>query len=215
MNREEFAAVIDHTVLGMETTRTDVERTLDEALGSGMNACIPSCYVAEASAYAPNVRLVSVCGFPHGQVSTEAKEFEAERAWKDGADEIDVVCNVGRLRAGEVDAVREEIERVVASVPIPVKLIVEAPLLAESELRTVCELAADSGVAYVKTATGFSVGGATVEDVRVMSEYAPVKASGGIGSFEAAVEMLDAGADRIGASAGVAIVEGFDPSAFD
>jgi len=99
-------------------------------------------------------------------------------------------------------------------VPVPVKVIVEAPLLSESELRTACELALDADADYVKTATGFSGGGATVDDVRVMSEYLPVKASGGVGDFEAAVAMLEAGAERIGASSGVAIVEGFDPGAF-
>ena len=106
----------------------------------------------------------------------------------------------------------EELERVVAAVPVPVKIIVEAPLLAEDELRTACELAADADADadYVKTATGFAEGGAEVADVEVMSDYLPVKASGGIGSFEAAVEMLAAGADRIGASSGAAIVEGYD-----
>ena len=100
----------------------------------------------------------------------------------------------------------KELERVVAAVPVPVKIIVEAPLLAEDELRTACELAAAADADYVKTATGF----AEVADVEVMSDYLPVKASGGIGSFEAAVEMLAAGADRIGASSGAAIVEGYD-----
>ena len=142
------------------------------------------------------------------------KEAEAERAWRDGADEIDVVVNVGRLRAGDHEAVREELECVVAAVPVPVKIIVEAPLLSEPELRTACELAADADADYVKTTTGFSEGGATVDDVEVMSEHLPVKASGGIGSFEAAVEMLAAGADRIGASSGAAIVEGYDAGAF-
>ena len=98
--------------------------------------------------------------------------------------------------------------------PVPVKIIVEAPLLSEPELRTACELAVDADADYVKTATGFSEGGATAADVEVMAEYLPVKASGGTGSFGAAVEMLEAGADRIGASSGVAIVEGFDPGAF-
>jgi len=214
MDRAEFAARIDHTVLGPETTWRDVEAVLDAAADHGMNACIPPGYVAEADERAPDVTLVSVCGFPHGQEPPRTKEFEAERAWKDGADEIDVVVNVGRLHAGDTDRVTEELERVVATVPVPVKVIVEAPLLAEDELRTACELAADAGAEFVKTATGFSVGGATVDDVRVMSEYLPVKASGGVGDFEAAVAMLEAGAERIGASSGVAIVEGFDPGAF-
>ena len=214
MNRTEFASHIDHTVLGTETQWGDVQEALDEALAYGMNACIPPCYVAEAAAYAPSVTLVTVCGFPHGQESPASKEFEAESAWRDGAAELDVVVNVARLQAGETAAVREELERVVAAVPLPVKAIVEAPLLAEDELRTACELAEAAGVAYVKTATGFSVGGATVEDVRVMAEYLPVKASGGVRDFETAVAMLNAGAERIGASAGAELVDGFDAEAF-
>ena len=138
------------------------------------------------------------------------KAHGAERAARDGAEEIDVVCNIGRLRAGDADAVRADIQRVVAAVPVPVKVIVEAPLLSESELRTACDLASEADADFVKTATGFAGGGATVGDVEVMAEYLPVKASGGIGSFAEAVEMLEAGADRIGASSGVEIVEGFD-----
>ena len=210
MDRAEFAARIDHTVLGPETTPDDVEAVLGAAAEHGMNACIPPCYVAEAVEAAPDVPVVTVCGFPHGQAAPGTKEDEAERAWSNGADEIDVVLNVGRLRSGETEAVREELERVVAAVPVPVKVIVEAPLLSTAELRIACELAVDADADYVKTATGFSEGGATVEDVEVMSDYLPVKASGGIESFEAAVEMLEAGADRIGASSGVEIVEGYD-----
>ncbi|MFQ3318063.1 MAG: deoxyribose-phosphate aldolase [Natronomonas sp.] len=216
MERAEFAERIDHTVLGPETTWADVEAVLDAAETHGMNACIPPCYVAEAADYAPDVRLVTVAAFPHGQAAPRAKEFEAERAWKDDADELDVVVNPGRLHAGDTDAVAEELERVVAAVPMPVKVIVEAPLLSALELRTVCEIAEEAGAAFVKTATGFAEGGgANVADVRIMSEYLPVKASGGIGTFEEAVAMLDAGAERIGASAGVGIVEAFDPSVFE
>jgi deoxyribose-phosphate aldolase len=213
MDREAFAARIDHTVLGPETTWADVTAELDAAATHGMNACIPPCYVAASVEYAPAVTVVTVCDFPHGQAAPGTKADEAERAWMDEADEIDVVINVGLLRAGENDAVREELERVVAAVPVPVKVIVEAPLLSEPELRTACELASEADADFVKTATGFSDGGATVGDVEVMAEYLPVKASGGIGSFEAAVEMLEAGADRIGASAGVEIVEGYDAGA--
>ena len=117
MDRAEFAARIDHTVLGPETTPDDVEAVLGAAAEHGTNACIPPCYVAEAVEAAPEVTVVTVCGFPHGQAAPGTKEDEAERAWRDGADEIDVVLNVGRLRAGENDAVREELERVVAARP--------------------------------------------------------------------------------------------------
>lgn len=209
MDRAEFAARIDHTVLGPQTTLADVKRVCDGALEYGTNVCIPPCYVAEATDYAPDVTRVTVVGFPHGQHATGAKEAEAELAWQDGAEELDLVANLGRLKAGEDDHVREEIASVVAAVPLPVKVIVEAPLLTGDELDRVCRLAAAADAAMLKTATGFSVGGATVEDVETMAEYLPVKASGGIESYEEARAMLDAGAERIGASSGVEIVRGF------
>jgi deoxyribose-phosphate aldolase len=209
MDRAAFAARIDHTVLGPETTLTDVKRVLDEALEHGMNACIPPCYVAEAAAYAPDVTLATVVGFPHGHHATAVKEAEAEQAWDDGADELDVVINVGRLRAGEDDAVRAELEAVVAAVPLPVKVIIETALLADEEKHRACEAARDAGADMVKTSTGFADGGATVPDVELMSEYLPVKASGGVGTYEEARGMLEAGAERIGASSGVELVEGF------
>ncbi|MFD1686644.1 deoxyribose-phosphate aldolase [Halobellus litoreus] len=208
MNRTEFAARIDHTVLGPTTTIDAVETVLDEAETYGMNACIPPCYVAEAVAYAPDVTLATVVGFPHGQHSTAAKHGEAVDAWQSGADEVDMVLNVGRLQAGDDDAVAADIAEVVAAVPIPVKVIIETALLSDAEKHRACEAAAEAGADFVKTSTGFADGGATVADVELMAEYLPVKASGGIGSYEEATAMLDAGAERIGASSGVEIVEG-------
>jgi len=211
MDAAALAARIDHTVLGPTTTPEDVRTVLDEASSHGMNACVPPCYVARAAEDAPEVSLVTVVGFPHGQHDPEIKRREAERAREAGADELDVVLNVGRLLDGDRDAVREEIEGVVAAVPLPVKVIVEAPLLRAPALRDACAVAREAGADMVKTATGVG-GGATVRDVTVMAEYLPVKASGGIGDYETAAAMLDAGADRIGASAGVAILEEFRES---
>jgi len=212
MEYADFPERIDHTVLGPETTPGDVRRLLDEAVEYGTNACVPPCYVPEAAAHAPDVRLVTVAGFPHGQEPTAIKVETAIEAVRAGADEVDVVANVGRLRAGEDDAVREELAEVVAAVSVPVKVIVEAPLLDDAELRRVAELAVDADADYLKTATGFAdpddpdvPGGATVDDVELLAEYLPVKASGGVGSYERARELLDAGAERIGASAGAAI----------
>jgi len=204
----EFAATIDHTVLGPETTPADVERVLDEATDHGMNACIPPCYVAEAADYGPDVTVATVVGFPHGQHTPAAKRAEAEDAWRAGADELDLVINVGRLKAGDADAVREEVAEVVATVPLPVKVIIETALLTDDEKRRACAAARDADAAMVKTSTGFADGGATVADVELMSEYLPVKASGGVGSYGEAIAMLEAGAVRIGASSGVAIVAG-------
>lgn len=209
MDSEEFAAHIDHTVLGPETTPADVETLLDEAAEYGMNACIPPCYVAEADEYAPDVTLATVVGFPHGQHATAAKRDEAVHAWKDGADELDMVINVGRLKAGDPETVEEDVAEVVASVPVPVKVIIETALLTEEEKHAACRAARDADADYVKTSTGFANGGATVADVELMGEYLPVKASGGVGSYEEAKAMLDAGATRIGASSGVAIMKDF------
>ncbi|QIB75112.1 deoxyribose-phosphate aldolase [Halogeometricum borinquense] len=208
MDRTEFAARIDHTVLGPETTFADVQAVLDEADEYGMNACIPPCYVAEASEYAPDVTLATVVGFPHGQHSTAAKREEAVDAWENGADELDMVINIGRLKAGADDAVETDIAEVVAAVPIPVKVIIETALLTDDEKHRACEAAAEADADFVKTSTGFADGGATVEDVELMAEYLPVKASGGVGSYEEALAMFDAGAERIGASSGVEIVSG-------
>lgn len=209
MDAAELAARIDHTALGPETTPGDVRRVLDEAAEHGMNACVPPCYVAEAAEYAPDVLLVTVVGFPHGQTDPEIKRREAERAWEAGADELDVVINVGRLLDGDLAAVREEIEGVVAAVPLPVKVIVETALLTDEQKRDACRVAREAGADMVKTSTGFADGGATVADVELMAEFLPVKASGGIGDFETARAMLEAGADRIGASSGVEILADF------
>lgn len=208
MNREELAPHIDHTVLGPETTWGDTVEVLDEAAEHGMNACLPPCYVAQAADYAPEVTLATVIGFPHGQNAPAAKRAEAANADEDGADELDVVINVGRLKDGEVDAVREELSGVVAATTLPVKVIIETALLTDDEKHRACEAAAEAGAAMVKTSTGFADGGATVADVELMSEYLPVKASGGVGSYDEAMAMLEAGAERIGASSGVAILSG-------
>ncbi|MBZ6494458.1 deoxyribose-phosphate aldolase [Natrinema longum] len=222
MDRSELAPRIDHTVLGPETTPADVRSALEEATNYGMNACIPPYAVELATEYAPDVTLATVIGFPHGQHAPGVKRREGVTAWQAGADELDVVINVGRLKAGDTAAVREELAELVAAVPIPVKVIVETALLTDAEKRRACEAAQAADAAMVKTSTGFASvpseaqrangeaasAGATVADVALMAEYLPVKASGGIGSYDDAMAMLEAGADRIGASSGVAILEG-------
>lgn len=208
-DREAFAAAVDHTVLGPTTTREDCVAAVDAAAAHGTNVCIPPWFVASAAERAPDTTVVTVVDFPHGQGDTPARCDAAERAESAGADEVDVVANVGRLRGGEHAAVETDLEAVVASVAVPVKVIVEAPLLTESELHAACRAARDAGADFVKTATGFADGGATAADVSLMADYLPVKASGGVGSYEAAVAMFEAGATRIGASAGVDIVEAY------
>ncbi|MFB6137720.1 MAG: deoxyribose-phosphate aldolase [Halobacteriaceae archaeon] len=226
MDREALAARIDNTALGPTTTPADVERVVDEAVTYGTNVCVPPCYVPEAReraaaaveadtaaepaiAAAEDLTIVTVVGFPHGQHATAAKVSEAEIAAADGADELDVVANVGRLRAGDAETVGEELAAVVDATPCPVKVIVEAGLCSDDQLRTVAELAVDVGASHLKTSTGFAGGRARVRDVALLSEYLPVKASGGIADFGTAASMLAAGAERIGASRGVAILEDF------
>jgi deoxyribose-phosphate aldolase len=206
MDRIDFAARIDHTILGPETTLADVERVVHDAERYGMNACIPPCYADEIDT---GVTVVSVIGFPHGQHAPAAKRAEAEQAWRDGSDELDMVVNVGRLHARDDEVVQSDIEAVVEAVPIPVKVIIETSLLRTEEKHRACELAASAGADFVKTSTGFTEGGSTVEDVDLMSDYLPVKASGGISTYEKAMAMLEAGAERIGASSGVQLVEGY------
>ncbi|MDL5362711.1 deoxyribose-phosphate aldolase [Halalkalicoccus sp. NIPERK01] len=209
MDRAEFAAAIDHTVLGPETTRAEALGVVREASEYGMNACIPPCYVEEASEY--DVTLATVIGFPHGQNRPETKRKEGVEAWKAGADELDVVCNRGRLLGDEPERFHAEIAEIVAAVPVPVKVIIETAELPAERIRQAAELAVEADAAMLKTSTGFGEGGATVEDVELLAEYLPVKASGGIGDYATARAMLDAGAERIGASSGVALVEGFEP----
>ncbi|WP_280535637.1 deoxyribose-phosphate aldolase [Halopenitus sp. POP-27] len=216
MNRRELAPLIDHTVLGPTTTWDDVRIVLEAAVEHGMNACVPPCYLEEATAFldaesdgaSAETLLVTVIDFPHGQGSTAARREAAVAAWNDGADELDVVISIGRLKAGADDAVAADLAEVVAAVPIPVKVIVETALLTDAQTRRACEAAVAADADMVKTSTGFADGGATTDDVELMSEHLPVKASGGIGSYEAAMAMIEAGAERIGASSGVTILQG-------
>ena len=212
MKRADLAAKIDHTVLGPTTTPDDVARVVSEATAAGMNVCLPPCYVdSVASDAGDELTVATVIGFPHGQADPEIKREAGSVAWKAGADELDVVLNVGRLKAGEDDAVADELGAVVASVPIPVKVIIEAGLLTDDEKHRACEAAVDADADMVKTSTGFAdsePSGATVADVELMAEYLPVKASGGIADYETAMAMIAAGAARIGASSGPAILDG-------
>jgi len=209
MNRNDLAARIDHTVLGPTTTPTDVDRLVSEAVDHGMNVCIPPCYVETTAEKAPStLRIATVIGFPHGQDTPEVKRKAAVDAWQAGADELDVVCNVGRLLAGETDAVTDELAEIVATVPIPVKVIIETALLDDEQKHVACQAAVGADAAMVKTSTGFADGGATIADIELMSAYLPVKASGGIGDYETAIEMIEAGAERIGASSGLDILSG-------
>ena len=209
-----LAKYIDHTVLKPEATKDDVLRLCREAKEYGFcSVCVNSMYTALAAKEleGSGVKTCVVVGFPLGAMSTQAKAFETKEAAKDGADEIDMVIAVGALKEGNLDYVKADIRAVVESAgEAKVKVIIEACLLTDEEKVIACHLARSAGADFVKTSTGFSSGGATVEDValmrRTVGEDMGVKAAGGIHTRKEALAMIDAGANRIGASAGIRIV---------
>ncbi len=206
---------LDHTLLRPDATSPDVLRHCEEARRYGFVVVfIHPCFLEEAAASlaGSSVRLGVPIGFPFGAQRTTTKVQEAMEACARGARELDMVINIGRLKSGAHDAVRADIAEVVSATPqAGHKVILESCYLSEEEKRIACYLAVEAGVDYVKTSTGFGPGGATVADVRLMAAAvagrAKVKAAGGIRSLEVARALLRAGADRIGTSAGVAIVE--------
>ncbi len=208
-------ALIDHTVLRPEATRADVLRLCEEARQHRFTVIfIPPCYTAEAvEAVAGSVVRVGIpVGFPLGGHATRIKVAEAVEGVRQGAVVLDMVINVSRLKSGDVDAVRQDIAEVVRATPdAEHKVILETCYLTDQEKMTACKLVVEAGADYVKTSTGFGAGGATVADVRLLKASvggrAKVKASGGIRDWKMTREMLEAGADRIGTSASLKIVE--------
>ncbi len=212
----DVARMIDHTVLKPDATAAQVEQLCREAADHEFAAvCVNAGHVAQAVKllrHSP-VRVATVIGFPLGATLTTAKRCEAEEALRLFADELDMVLNVGALKAGQRDLVRNDIRAVVEvahGAGALVKVILETALLNNDEKRLACELALDAGADFVKTCTGFGGGGATVEDIALMrgvvGERAGVKASGGIRTAAAVAALVAAGADRLGTSSSVAIV---------
>ncbi len=216
LTNADLAQYIDHTLLKPEATREDVLRVAEEARTHGFaTVCVNSWHVATVAKVLEGSRTlpIAVVGFPLGAALSSAKAFEAREAIAAGAREIDMVLNVGALKSRDYALVHQDIAAVVeASRPHPVKVILETSLLTQEEKLLACALAKAGGAAFVKTSTGFGSAGATAEDValmrRVVGEEVGVKASGGIRSSEDALKMLQAGANRLGASASVAIVSG-------
>ncbi|WP_010479497.1 deoxyribose-phosphate aldolase [Thermococcus zilligii] len=216
----DIAKYIDHTNLKPYATSEDIKRLCDEAIQYGFYAvCVNPYRVKLAREYLKekkaDVKVASVIGFPLGATPTEVKVFEAKKALEDGADELDMVINIGALKDRDYDYVRRDIEEVVKVAHekgARVKVIIETCYLTEEEKVRACELAKEAGADFVKTSTGFGTGGATVDDVklmrRVVGESMGVKASGGIRTYEQALAMIRAGANRIGTSSGVEIVGG-------
>lgn len=211
-----IARTIDHTLLRPDATRADILKLCAEAREFGFySVCVNSSWVAVAveELKGSGVLVAAVTGFPLGAVESQAKAFETRRAVECGAGEIDTVLAVGRLKSGEHGEVLRDLRGVVeAAGSAKVKVIFETCLLTDEEKRVACQLSCEAGAAFVKTSTGFSTGGATIEDVRLMAAAVQgkclVKASGGIRHAESALAMLQAGASRLGTSHGIAIIQG-------
>ncbi|TAA09063.1 deoxyribose-phosphate aldolase [Streptococcus parasuis] len=207
---------IDHTILKPETTQEQVEKILSEAKEYDFaSVCVNPTWVSLAaeSLKDTDVKVCTVIGFPLGANTSAVKAFETKDAIANGADEIDMVINIGALKAGNDALVLDDIKAVVdASGDKLVKVIIETCLLTDDEKVRACQLSKEAGADYVKTSTGFSSGGATVADVALMRKTVGpdmgVKASGGARSYEDAIAFIEAGASRIGASSGVAIMNG-------
>ena len=215
-NPQTLAGMIDHTILKPEATRAEVARLCDEAIAHGFaSVCVNAVhagFVAERLK-ASTVKTCVVVGFPLGASGAAAKADEASRAIAVGADEIDMVIDIGALREGDLDRFRADIAAVrQATAGKLLKVIIETCLLDNGQKETACRTAKELGADFVKTSTGFSSGGATVEDIalmrRVVGPQMGVKASGGVRTAENAWAMVEAGATRIGASASIAIVGG-------
>jgi len=211
----EVARYIDHTLLRPEAVAAAYDQLCDEALKYGFySVCVNSTRVAYVARklQGTEVKVCSVVGFPHGNMTSRTKAFETREAVADGAEEIDMVINVGWLKAGDLKAFEEDIRAVRrATRPNTVlKVIIETSLLTQGEKVLACEISQKSGADFVKTSTGFSSGGATVEDITLMREVVGpvmgVKASGGIKTYKAALAMIAAGATRIGCGSSVAVV---------
>lgn len=211
----DYAKMIDHTLLKPEATKEQVKNLCEEAVQYGFHSvCVNSSFVYYCTELLKDsdVKVCTVIGFPLGAMSTAGKAAEARAAVADGAGELDMVIHVGMIKSGDWNYVKQDIASVVeaAGDKASVKVILETCLLTDEEKRKACMICKEAGASFVKTSTGFSNGGATVKDVALMREAVGsdmgVKASGGIRSFQDARAMVEAGADRIGASSGIAII---------
>ncbi|WP_342488451.1 deoxyribose-phosphate aldolase [Cytobacillus sp. FSL W7-1323] len=212
-----IAKMIDHTLLKADATVEQINTLCNEAKENGFaSVCVNPTWVSQAAKLlqGSDVAVCTVIGFPLGASDKEVKSFETTQAIKQGATEVDMVINIGALKSGKLEIVEEDIRAVVeaADGKALTKVIIETSLLTDAEKVIACQLAVKAGADYVKTSTGFSTGGATVADVKLMRETVGpdigVKASGGVRSAEDAQAVIDAGATRIGASSGIAIVNG-------
>lgn len=217
MKKEELAKFIDHTILKPEARKEQVESICKEAAQYGFaSVCINPSYVSLASDMlkGSSVKVCTVIGFPLGATTSAVKSFETVDAINNGAHEVDMVINIGKLKDKDYDYVKSDIKAVVdaAKGKALTKVIIETCLLTDEEKVMACKLAKEAGADFVKTSTGFSTGGATPEDIKLMRDTVGsemgVKASGGVRNYKDAIAVVEAGASRIGASASIAICEG-------
>ncbi len=221
MDVKNILAKCDHTLLLQTATWEDIKRICDEGVKyATASVCIPPCYVKQAKEYVGNtLQICTVIGFPNGYNSTEVKVFETLQAIKDGADEIDMVINIGWLKAKCDEQVRDEIKKIKSACGEKIlKVIIETCLLTEDEKLRICRLVTQAGADYIKTSTGFSSAGATLKDVKLMRENVgedvKVKAAGGISGLEDAQNFLEQGADRLGTSRVVKAVQGIETQGY-
>ena len=207
MNKQEILSKVDHTLLKQTATWEQIKVICDEgAENQTASVCIPPCFVKQAKEYVQGkVAICTVIGFPNGNMTTAAKVFETEDAVKNGADEIDMVINIGDVKAGNYENILEEIRAVKKACNGKLlKVIIETCLLTDEEKIEMCRVVTDAEADYIKTSTGFSTGGATFDDVKLMREHVgkqiKVKAAGGISSVEDAERFIALGADRLGTS---------------
>ncbi len=218
LTREQLAQMIDHTNLKAHAKPKKIIELCEEAIQYGFKAvCLNSHYVrlARQTLEGSEVLICSVVGFPLGMMHTDAKAFEAKRAVEEGADEIDMVMNVGMFKASDFEFVEKDVRAVVeASKPADVKVILETGYLTDDEIIKACEICVSAGAAFVKTSTGFGAMGSFADHIRLMRKTVGpnigVKAAGGISNIRDALIMANAGADRLGCSAGIAILEGLN-----
>ena len=207
MDKKDILSRVDHTLLKQTATWEQIEKLCREGMEYGTaSVCIPPCYVKQAKDFVGDkLAICTVIGFPNGNMTTAVKVFETEDAVKNGADEIDMVINIGLVKAGHYDQVLDEIRPIKAACGGRcLKVIIETCLLTEEEKKEMCRVVTESGADFIKTSTGFSAAGATPEDVALMRKYSgpevKVKAAGGIASIEDAERFIELGADRLGTS---------------
>ena len=207
MEIKEILSYCDHTLLKQTATINEIYSLIDDGIKYGVaSVCIPPCYVAKAKEYAKNqVKICTVIGFPNGNMTTRAKTFETIEAIGNGADEIDMVINIGMLKSGDYDYVENEIQVIKKACQGKVlKVIIETCLLTEEEKVKMCQIITKVGADYIKTSTGFSTSGATFADIELFSKNVgknvKIKAAGGIKSIEDAEKFITLGASRLGTS---------------